>query len=90
MHREPRLQQATLETLAQSPFNKVRCCLLPKWYTYNKVEPALFPWPKSGGEFDHDRFEPTYFQAIERHLDELLALVIECDLILLHPYDNPR
>ena len=91
LHREERLRTATLETLAEAPFNKLRCCLLPKWYTYNKVEPELFPWPSAPGDsFDRDRFDPAYFQSIEKHLDKLLKLGIECDLILLHPYDNPR
>jgi len=90
MHRDERLRRQTLATLKASPFNKIRCCLLPKWYAYNKVEPELFPWPRKGAGFDHDRYNPAYFAAIEGHLDALLELGIQCDLILLHPYDNPN
>lgn len=35
---------ATLETLAQSPFNKLRFCVFPKHYAYNLHEPASYPF----------------------------------------------
>src|SRR5262245_17870025 len=36
------LEEQTLKTLAASPFNKLRMCVFPKWYTWNKNEPLLY------------------------------------------------
>ena len=38
------LQQKTLETLKNSPFNKVRFCIFPKHYDYNLKEPVSYPY----------------------------------------------
>ena len=34
-------QRQTIETLAASPFNKIRMCLFPKWYQHNRHEPPI-------------------------------------------------
>jgi len=39
------LEEQTLTTLAQSPFNKIRFCVFPKHYRYNENEPAHYPFP---------------------------------------------
>lgn len=89
VHRDEALQERTLQTLKQSPFNKVRFCIFPKWYPYNRVEPPLYPYIKTdAGEFDMERFNPAYFSHIERRLRDLEALGIQADLILFHPYDK--
>jgi hypothetical protein len=38
------LQKKTLETLAQSAFNKIRFCIFPKHYDYNLREPRSYPY----------------------------------------------
>jgi hypothetical protein len=38
-------------------------------------------------EWDFDRFNPLFFQHLERRILELRELGIEADLILFHPYD---
>jgi hypothetical protein len=38
------LQKKTLETLAKSPFNKIRFCIFPKHYNYNFNEPFSYPY----------------------------------------------
>jgi hypothetical protein len=38
------LQRQTLETLKNSPFNKVRFCVFPKHYDYNLKEPCSYPY----------------------------------------------
>jgi hypothetical protein len=38
------LQEKTLNTLAQGPFNKIRFCLFPKHYDYNLGEPRSYPY----------------------------------------------
>lgn len=42
----------------------------------------------AGWSFDFSRFEPAYFQHLEQRIGDLLALGIEADLILFHPYDR--
>lgn len=43
-HQDPEIQAQTLETLRNSPFNKIRCCVLPKHYIYNFTDPVSFPF----------------------------------------------
>lgn len=40
------LQNTTLETLVESPFNKLRFCVFPKHYKYNLSEPSLYPYER--------------------------------------------
>ena len=37
-------QKKTLETLAESPFNKIRFCIFPKHYIHNFHDPISFPY----------------------------------------------
>src|SRR5262249_53899118 len=47
-HHPRQLQEQTLETLAASPFNKLRFCVFPKsYYIANKNEPELFAFRKA-------------------------------------------
>ncbi|UQZ81782.1 Putative endoglucanase [Paenibacillus konkukensis] len=90
-HQEDRLQEETLHTLSQSPFNKIRMCVFPKNYSFNGTEPELFPFegnPRDG--FDFTRFNPMFFRRLEKRIVELQQLGIEADLILFHPYDKGR
>ncbi len=89
LNREESLQQQTLETLSESPFTKIRFGLFPKWYIFNREEPKVYPFieiaPRS---FDLDRFDPRFFQAVEKRILELQKMGIEADIILFHPYDH--
>jgi hypothetical protein len=84
------LQEQTLNTLAAAPFNKLRCCVFPKRYTWNTNEPILYPFPggPAATNWDFTRFNVKYFQQLERRVADLQALGIEADLILFHPYDG--
>jgi hypothetical protein len=88
-HQGDRLEEQTLATLKESPFNKLRMCVFPKHYAYNQNEPALYPFvgtpPKT---WDSTRFNPAFFQHLERRIAQLRDLGIEADLILFHPYDK--
>lgn len=91
-------QEATLKSLAQTGFNKTRMCILPKDYPTPHEAPTLFPYllksqqtdaeGKITYEWDFERFNPAYFQQIEARISDLLAMGIEADLILFHPYDR--
>jgi hypothetical protein len=83
--------KASLSGMQQAHFNKTRVCVLPKPLGKG-VQPL--PFPSSGigadgrgGTNDYTRFNPGYFQMLEKRLMELQKSNIEADLILFHPYD---
>jgi len=91
IHQTEDLQQQTLKTLATAPFNKLRMCVFPKNYAYNKNEPLLYPFEKDPNKkFDFARFNPEFFHHLEKRVRNLMELGIEADLILFHPYDEGR
>jgi len=83
------LQEKTLETLKNSPFNKIRMCIFPKHYDYNHNEPLLYAYEGSLEEgFNFTKFNPEFFRHLEKRILDLQQIGIECDLILFHPYDR--
>lgn len=56
-------QEKTYESLASSPFNKIRFCVFPKHYVYNLKEPAQYPFeirensPWSPSDFETEKLE---------------------------------
>ena len=89
VHQTPALQEQTLKTLAASPFNKIRFCVFPKSYVYNKNEPDFFAFKKGAdGKFDFAQPDPAFWQHFEQRILDLQKLGIEADIILWHPYDR--
>ena len=89
VHQPRKLQEQTLKTLAASPFNKIRFCVFPKSYAYNKNEPEFFAFQKGAdGKFDFSRPAPAFWRHFEQRILDLQNLGIEADLILWHPYDR--
>jgi Domain of unknown function (DUF5060)/Protein of unknown function (DUF4038)/Domain of unknown function (DUF5605) len=83
------MEQKTLSTLATAPFNKMRMCVFPKWFDYNRVEPPMYPFVgQAPNHWEFTRFNPQYFQHLEKRIAQLGAMGIESDLILFHPYDE--
>ena len=41
-HQPAPVEEQTLATLKAAPFNKLRMCVLPKWYAYNRTERTSF------------------------------------------------
>jgi len=84
------LQVQTLQTLATSPFNKIRFCVLPKHYVWNTNEPIMYPFPGGSARtnWDFTHFNVKYFQHLEQRVQDLAALGMEADIILFHPYDE--
>ena len=83
------LEKQTLQTLADSPFNKIRMCVLPKSFVHSTNEPPRYPFegsPETGWDFQ--RPDPAYFRHLEQRIEQLGDLSIEADLILFHPYDR--
>lgn len=59
-HQMEEMQQQTIESLKQSPFNKIRFCIFPKHYDYNLYEPITYPYegePCSIEGLNKDNFE---------------------------------
>ena len=78
-------EQRTLESLADSPYNKVRMCVLPT----NAMRPPRIAFPEvAPGQLDKTRFDPEFFEHLERRIRDLRDLGIEADVILFHPYDR--
>jgi hypothetical protein len=89
IHQDAPLQEQTLKTLAGSPFNKIRFCVFPKRYDWNTNEPPLYPFEGTPPRnWDKTRFNPRFFQHLERQIAALRDLGIEADIILFHPYDE--
>jgi hypothetical protein len=88
-HQGDKLEEQTLQTLKAGPFNKIRMCVFPKWYGYNKAEPPLYPFVGTAPDkWDYTKFNPEFFRHLEKRIAQLRDLGIEADLILFHPYDE--
>lgn len=83
------LEEQTLVTLKNAPFNKMRMCVFPKNYVYNKNEPEYYPFEgKPLKDWDYARFSPEFWRHFEKRVGDLRDLGIEADIILFHPYDR--
>jgi hypothetical protein len=88
-HQGDEREEQTLATLKGAPFNKIRMCVFPKWYAYNRDEPPIYPFEGTPpNKWDTTRFNPAFFRHQEKRIAQLRHLGIEADLILFHPYDE--
>ena len=89
VHQGDSLAELTLKTLTEGYFNKMRMCIFPKSYDWNNNEPLYYPFEGTPlKNWDYSRFNPNYFQNIEKRIAQLDSLGIEADLIVFHPYDR--
>ncbi len=89
IHQPGELIEQTMQTLSKAPFNKIRMCVFPKDYDFNKNEPTHYPFEKNeDGSWDPSRPVYAFWDALDRHLVRLGNLGIQVDLILFHPYDR--
>ena len=88
------MRQQTLETLKDSPFNKVRMLLVPPYregYSEGPDKLQHFPYVGDSKEsWDFSRFDPEFFHNVEKCVLQLRDLGIEADLILFRPYDKGK
>lgn len=88
VHQSNELMEQTFETLSGSPFNKIRFCVFPKYFVYNREEPEYFPFEESsGGKWNLNRPCMEYWERLEDAIRRLDSMGMEADLILFHPYD---
>lgn len=86
-HRTAEIEEQTLRTLAASPFNKIRMAVLPQDHGIEFMPPPRFPFEGTPPrDWDLARFNPAFFQHLERRIGQLQEIGIESDLILFHPY----
>jgi hypothetical protein len=90
-HQGDGLEEQTLQTLADSPFNKIRMCVFPKSFVHNTNEPPQYPFAGSPTDgWDFLRPNHAYFRHLEQRIAQLAELGIQADVILFHPYDRWR
>ncbi|WP_416865743.1 MAG: DUF5060 domain-containing protein [Imperialibacter sp.] len=83
------IQEKTLNTLAKSPFNKIRMCVFPKSYSYgNDTEPWALPFQKKDSLNDLTQPNYEFFQNFDKRVAQLMGMGIQADVILFHPYDR--
>lgn len=88
-HQGDELEENTLSSLRDSPFNKLRMCVFPKFYDFNRNEPPCYPFEGSlEAGWDFERFNTAFFRHLEDRVRDLMELGIEADIILFHPYDR--
>lgn len=89
LHQPKQLMYQTIKTLSEGYFNKIRMCIFPKSYDWNKNEPIYYPYRgKPLKNWDYSCFNPVFFQNIEKQIKILDSLGIQADLIIFHPYDR--
>jgi len=90
-HRGERLEALSLQALARSPFNKVRMLVYPQSADTDRHPPEHFPFAgQAPSQWDHSRFNPAFWQHLEKRVGQLRDLGIQADLIIHHPYDDNR
>lgn len=83
------LIEQTMQTLSEAPFNKLRMCVFPKDYDFNKNEPTYYAFEKAAdGTWDPSRPVYAFWDALDKHIVRLGEMGIQIDLILFHPYDR--
>ncbi len=85
------MQERTLASLKGSPFNKVRMFVMPTADAGVAGAGGVYPFegaPPKGWDFT--RFNPAFFQGIEKRVGQLRDAGIEADLILFNVYDKGR
>jgi hypothetical protein len=88
-HQSKDMQEQTLSTLKKTRFNKLRMGVFPKHYIYSENEP-LHPMFEAhvDGTPDFSRPNVTAFQQFDMQVRSLMAMGIEADVIIFHPYDR--
>jgi hypothetical protein len=85
VHQREDIQQQTLATLKDSPFNKVRMMVLPT--RRNEREPVMVPFETTAdNQIDFTRFNTRFFKLLDQRIADLRDINVQADIILFHPY----
>lgn len=88
MHQKDELIEETLRSLETSPFDKIRLCVFPKDYDYNKNDPEYYPFERTADGWNVHRPDHRFWDRFEKYLGKLSDIGFQVDLILFHPYDR--
>lgn len=82
VHQNDTLSDLTLDYLKKGYFNKLRFSIFHLNFRWGRNEPLLYPYQKDPtGLWDFKKFNPLYFQNIDKRIIQLDSLGIEADLI---------
>lgn len=71
VHQPQGVRTATLRSLRDAGFTKLRTCVFPQPFLFNIDEPELHPFVRShAGRFDLTGFNPSYFVQLESAVDD--------------------
>lgn len=88
LNRPAEVQEQTLATLSEAPFNKARMLIFPE-RKGTRSAPELFPYEGTPpDQWDYSRFNPEFFRMVEERIADLGELGIEADIILFHKYGS--
>lgn len=93
-YRPAEVRSLTLSSFREYGFNKVRMLVFPKQYSDSQgkldisYEPPCYPFAGQPRLFDFKRPNPAYFRDLEQRVLDLMAIGVEADVILFHPYDS--
>lgn len=83
------LESMTLDTLKNSPFNKIRMLAALSKKVPPEMEEYAYPFVGSPDKgWDFDRLNPAFFKHLESLIKKLMDLGIEADLILFNHYGD--
>ncbi len=86
-HQKDKLAYKTIDSLKNSPFNKIRTGVTPHYSKSSDDNMRHYPYVgEAPSDWDFSRFNPKYFQMIEDRIQRLMDIGVEADLIMLHPY----
>ena len=88
LHQPDELVEETLESLEKSPFDKIRLCVFPKDYDYNRNDPEFYPFERIENGWNAHRPDFRFWDRFEGYLERLFDMGFQVDLILFHPYDR--
>lgn len=89
-----KVKNEIFEKTKNSPFNKVRFLVIPPYnqrYIEGPDKLDCFPFVGSSKDnWDFSRFNPEFFQNIEKCISQLRDINVQADIILFRPYDKGK
>lgn len=88
LHQPKELIEQTFITLSEAPFNKIRFCIFPKYFYYNREEPEQFPYFQKDGRWDMHHPDYAFWDQLDSAIERMNEMGIQADIIFFHPYDK--
>ena len=89
LHQEREIVEQTMQSMKEAPFNKIRFCVFPKYFDFNRNEPKVFAFEKNeDGTWNVKHPCMEFWDELEYRISQFDKMDIQVDLILFHPYDH--